>query len=315
MDKIECMRAFKQVVDAGGYAAAAREMGLTRSTVNKYVSFLEHELNAQLLISSTRKVRPSQTGLAFYDKCAALIADFDAAVSAVAQLQEQPQGRLRVNAPMSFGTMHLSPVVAEFMRLHPALQLELSLSDRRVDPIEEGFDISIRITEPLVSTSLMVKELAQTEHLLCASAAYLEMHGHPKHPRDLLSHRCLHYGYNHSGSQWQLTGPDGEMSVSINCAMWSNNGEVLRDAAIAGAGIALLPTFIASQALKKGVLLEVLSDFSPPPLTLCALYPRHRHLSSKVQLFVQFLAENLSCLPGWYATQLHENNNRSPSAN
>ena len=299
MDKIDCMRAFKQVVDSGGYAAAAREMGLTRSTVNKYVSFLERELNAQLLISSTRKVRPSQTGLAFYDKCAALIDDFDEAVSAISQLQEKPQGRLRVNAPMSFGTMHLSPVVAEFMRQHPDLQLELSLSDRRVDPIEEGFDISIRISEPQQSTSLIVKELAITQHLLCASPAYIKSAGNPQHPRELLEHRCLHYGYNHSGSHWQLAGPEGEMSVPINCAMWSNNGTVLRDAAVADGGIVMLPTFIACDALNAGQLIEVLPDFSPPDLTLCALYPRHRHLSSKVQLFVSFIAERLSGRDGW----------------
>lgn len=299
MDKLDCMRAFKQVVDSGGYAAAAREMGLTRSTVNKYVSYLERELNTQLLISSTRKVRPSETGLAFYDKCTALISDFDEAVSAISQLQEKPQGRLRVNAPMSFGTLHLSPVVAEFIQQYPALQLELSLSDRRVDPLEEGFDISIRITEPVVSTSLIVKELAQTKHLLCASPAYIETAGHPKHPRELTTHRCLHYGYNHSGSHWQLSGPEGDLSVPIQCSLWSNNGEVLRDAAIANGGIALLPTFIACEALNTGQLVEVLPDFSPPDLTLCALYPRHRHLSSKVQLFVQFVAEHLADRDGW----------------
>lgn len=299
MDKIDCMRAFKQVVDSGGYAAAAREMGLTRSTVNKYVAFLERELNAQLLISSTRKVRASETGLAFYDKCTALLADYDEAVSAISQLQETPQGRMRINAPMSFGTLHLSPVVAAFMHLHPALQLEVSLSDRRVDPIEEGYDISIRISDPQISTSLIVKELASTKHVLCASPAYLHQAQDLEHPRDLMNHRCLHYGYNHSGSHWLLSGPEGEMSVPINCSMWSNNGEVLRDAAIAGGGIALLPTFIACDALSANQLVEVLPDFSPPDLTLCALYPRHRHLSSKVQLFVQFVAEHLSDQNGW----------------
>lgn len=299
MDKIDCMRAFKQVVDSGGYAAAARHMGLTRSTVNKYVSFLERELNTQLLISSTRKVRPSEAGLAFYDRCAALISDFDEAVSAVAQLQEKPHGRLRINAPMSFGTLHLSALVAKFVQLYPALQLELSLSDRLIDPIEEGFDISIRITAPQVSTSLISKELAKTQIILCASPAYLAASGQPQHPRELLKHRCLHYGYNHSRSHWQLSGPDGEISVPIGCALWSNNGEVLRDAAIADAGIALLPTFIACHALNAGQLVEVLSDFRPPDLMLCALYPRHRHLSSKVQLFVQFIAEHLNGSVGW----------------
>lgn len=293
MDKIECMRAFKQVVDSGGYAAAAREMGLTRSTVNKYVSFLERELNVQLLVSSTRKVRPSDTGLAFYDKCSALISDYDEAVAEISQLQEKPQGRLRINAPMSFGTMYLSKVVAEFMQLHPALHIEVSLADRMVDLIEEGFDISIRIIEPKPSTSLITKELAQTQRILCASPAYLKEAGEPQHPRELVKHRCLHYGYNFSGSHWALNGPDGEMSVPISCAFWSNNGQFLRDAAIAGGGISLLPTFMASEALEKGLLVEVLPRYRPPNSVLCAIYPRHRHLSSKVQLFVQFVSERL----------------------
>ena len=299
MDKIDCMRAFKQVVDSGGYAAAAREMGMTRSTVNKYVSHLERELNTQLLVSSTRKVRPTEMGLAFYDKCATLISDYDEAVATIGQLQAQPQGRLRINAPMSFGTMHLSKIVADFMQLHPAVHIELSLSDRMVDPIEEGFDISIRISEPITLTSLISKELAQTQRILCASPGYLAITGQLKHPRELIQHRCLHYGYNQSGSHWQLTGPDGDMSVPITCAMWSNNGEVLRDAAIADGGITLLPTFVACNALSEGQLVEVLGEFKPPNAILYALYPRHRHLSSKVQLFVNFVAERLGDRDGW----------------
>ncbi len=299
MDKIDCMRAFKQVVDSGGYAAAARDMGMTRSTVNKYVSHLEHELNTQLLVSSTRKVRPTETGLAFYDKCVVLIGDYDEAIATISQLQAQPQGRLRINAPMSFGTMHLSKIVADFMQLHPAVHIELSLADRMVDPIEEGFDISIRISEPRTLTSLISKELAQTQRILCASPDYLATTGKLQHPRELVQHRCLHYGYNQSGSHWQLTGPDGDMNVPITCAMWSNNGEVLRDAAIADGGITLLPTFVACDALRTGQLVEVLGDFKPPNSILFALYPRHRHLSSKVQLFVNFVEERLDDRDGW----------------
>ncbi len=299
MDKLDCMRAFKLVVEHGGYAAAARAMGLSRSTASKYVSHLESELNTQLLVRNTRTVRPSETGLAFYDKCITLLSDFDEASAAISQLQDNPQGRLRINAPMSFGTLHLSPIVAKFMRLHPSLHIEVKLDDRMIDPIEEGFDISIRISEPQVSTSLITKEIAQTEHLICASPEYIKTAGQPQHPRELFHHRCLHYGYSNSGSHWQLHDSNGEISVPIACAMRSNNGEILRDAAIEAGGIVLIPRFLAVDALESGKLREVLPEFKPRHAMLCAIYPRNRHLSRKVQLFVQFVIEQIGSVPGW----------------
>lgn len=297
MDKLDCMRAFKQVVESGGYAAAAREMGLTRSTVNKHVASLERELNTQLLVSSTRNVKPSEIGMAFYDRCLRILSDYDEAVVAISQMHTVPQGTLRINAPMSFGTMHLSKTVAEFMKLHESVHIELALTDRLVDPIEEGFDITIRVGEPQVSTSLITREIANVEVLLCASPGYIKKYGEPQHPRELVNHRCLHYGYNHAGSYWQLTDVDGEMSVPISCAMWSNNGEVLRDAAIEGAGISLIPAFMLDREIADGELVEVLPRFRPRDGVVCAIYPRHRHLSSKVQLFVQFIVERLGSMP------------------
>lgn len=294
MDKLDCMRAFKQVVDCGGYAAAARAMGLTRSTVNKHVSFLEAELQTQLLVRSTRKVRATESGLAFYDRCTELLSNFDEAVAAVGQLQATPQGKLRINAPMSYGTMHLSAVVAEFMARYPALHIELALSDRKVDPIEEGFDVTIRISTPQMSSSLLSREIAISQGVVCASPDYLRRHGTPWHPDELIQHRCLQYGFQTSGSYWQLHGPDGDLSVPITCAMWSNNGEVLRDAAVQHGGIASLPVFIAQSALDDGRLIEVLPQFKPPDRVICAIYPRHRHLSSKVRLFVDFIAVRLA---------------------
>lgn len=291
MDKFESMRAFKQVVDSNGFAAAAREMGLTRSTVNKYVANLENELGTQLLARSTRRVSPTETGQAFYDRCVGILSDLDEAISAVSLLQETPQGRLRINAPMSFGTLHLTKAVAAFMKLHEKVHVELALTDRFIDPIEEGVDVTIRISEPLVSTSLVTREISRARRLLCASPNYLKAFGEPEHPRDLHEHRCLQYGHHTSGSHWQLTGPDGEHSVAINCAMWSNNGQALNDAAVLDQGIAILPTFIAGDALTSGRLQEILPAYRPRDITVCAIYPRHRHLSAKVQLFVQFMVD------------------------
>lgn len=299
MDKFESMRAFTRVVEAGGFAAAARQMGLSRSVVNKSVKRLEEELGTQLLRRSTRQVTPTETGLAFYDRCLQILGELDAAISAVTELQEQPTGNFRVNAPMSFGTLHLSSVVAEFMTRYPDVRVELVLNDRFVDPIEEGFDMTLRIAEPITSTSLVAREIVTARRTLCASPEYLREFGAPSTPAELKQHRCLHYGYLDSGSQWRLTGPNGTHSYPIECAMWSNNGEVLRDAAINNQGIALLPTFIVGEALQTGRLQSILNAYSTPEIVLSALYPRHRFLSTKVRLFVDLLQERFGGRPYW----------------
>jgi len=294
VDRFESMRAFAKVVEEGGFAAAARAMGLSRSVVNKAVINLENELGAQLLRRSTRQVTTTDTGIAFYERAVAILDELEQAVLAVKELQERPTGNLRVNAPMSFGTLHLAPVVADFMARYPDVHVELVLNDRFVDPIEEGFDVTIRIGEAACSTSLIARQIADSERVLCASPGYLERHGEPFDAIELKDHRCLHYGYLGSGNHWKLKGPRGEHTYAIQCVMWSNNGEILREAAIENQGIALLPTFIVGQALQAGELRTILTEFASPATSLCALYPRHRHLSSKVRLFVDALEERFA---------------------
>ena len=303
MDRFESIRAFARVVEEGGFAAAARRMGLSRSVVNRAVIALEDRLGTQLLIRSTRQVTPTETGLAFYDRALGILNELDSAIASVTELQEHPTGNLRVNAPMSFGTMHLASLVADFMRTHPDVRVELMLSDRFIDPIEEGFDVTLRVAEDAPSTSLIVRNIAPAKRVLCASPEYLADAGEPETPKDLRLHRCLHYGYLDSGSQWRLKGPDGDRAWAINCVMWSNNGETLRDAAIGGQGIALLPTFIVGEALQDGQLRTLLTEFSPPEIVLSAVYPRHRHLSAKVTLFVDLLVERYGGLPYWDLVQ------------
>ena len=301
IDRFESIRTFIQVIEAGGFAAAARTMGVSRSVVNKHVIQLENTLGTQLLRRSTRQVTPTETGLAFYDRCVHIISELEAAVSAVTELQEKPAGNLRVNAPMSFGTLHLSALVADYMAQFPDVRVELVLNDRFVDPIEEGFDVTVRIGVPSVMTSLVVTEIVAAQRVLCASPGYLKTHGEPAQPSDLKHHRCLHYGYQTTGSQWRLNGPDGELSAPIQCVMWSNNGEVLKSAAVKNQGIALLPTFIAGEALQSGELRTVLADYQPTAATLCILYPRHRHLSAKVRLFVDLVIARFAQRPYWDA--------------
>ena len=298
MDKIASLRAFVQVVEAGGFAAAAREMGTTRSTVNKLVIALETSLGSPLLTRSTRKVVPTETGLAFYERSLDILNRYDEAISAVVELQERPTGRLRVNAPMSFGAQHLSPLIGRYMAEYPDVHVDLVLSDRFVDPIEEGFDITFRIGESQTLTSLVTVEVMAIERLMCASPAYLEQAPRLETPNDLTLHRCLHYGYLDSGNRWRLHAQNGmasdARSYPINCVMWSNNGTVLYHAALADQGITMLPSFIVGPALADQRLQPVLADYGPTPIYLSALYPRRRHLSTKVRLLLDMVMAQYS---------------------
>lgn len=291
MDKFESIRAFTQVVNSGGFAAAAREMGLSRSQVNKLVIALENELGVQLLHRSTRVVTPTETGLAFHERCVEILASLEEAARSITQLQAEPRGRLRVNAPMTFGTMHLAPALADFLVKYPDLQVQLTLNDRFVDPIEEGFDVTVRIAKPQEVASLIVHPLTPAPRVLCAAPSYLEAKGTPTHPDELRHHSCLHYGQLAIEAQWTLIGAAGEQTISVNGVLCSNNGEVLKDAAVRGLGIALLPTFIVKPELQQGTLQIVLPDYHPPELSISVIYPVNRHLTTKVRLLVDFLQE------------------------
>lgn len=298
MDKLASMRAFVRVVENSSFAGAAREMGLTRSAVNKLVVNLETDLGAQLLQRTTRRVSPTAMGLAYYDRCRNILAAVEAADLAVARLQAEPKGLLRANAPMSFGMSHLAPMLAEFMGRYPELQVQLHLSDRFVDPIEEGFDLTLRITATAETGALVARKLAPIRRVLCAAPAYLQQVGMPVCPQDLRERTCLQYGLLTQGDRWKLSGPDGEHAIAIQPRLWANNGEVLREAALQGLGIALLPTFIVGDCLATGQLQVVLPNYAPPAIAAYAVYPANRYLSVKVRLLVDFLAERLT-EPAW----------------
>jgi DNA-binding transcriptional LysR family regulator len=289
MDKLESMRAFTQVAIYGGFAPAARAMGLSRSNVNKLVVALENELGVQLFHRSTRVVTLTEMGLAFYQRCVDILAAIAAAERAVMQLHDEPKGNLKINAPMTFGTMHLAPVLADFALRYPDLRVQLTLNDRFVDPIEEGLDLTIRIAKPQKSKSLIFHPLAPVRLLLCAAPSYLAKHGIPAHPDRLRQHSCLHYGQIISNGSWELGREARHISIPIAGSLCSNNGEVLKDAAVKGLGITLLPEFIVKAEIDRGNLQTILPDYEPTPLILCIIYPTDRHLSTKVRLLIDFL--------------------------
>jgi DNA-binding transcriptional LysR family regulator len=290
MDKLASLRAFVKVVELGSFSEAARQLRLSRSAVSKYIGDLEDSLGVQLLNRTTRHASPNENGQAYFERAMSILADIDAADQAVTHLQSTPRGLLRVNAPMSFGTLRLGPAIADFMEKYPELQIHLFLSDDLVDPVHEGFDVTLRIAE-LESSSLIARKIIPIERVICASPGYLDRHTVPTHPSELRSHTLLTYGFLLTGNQWKLTGPDGDHWIQPSWLLCANNAEVLRDAAIKGRGIALLPTFIAGAALREGKLRTALDNYKAPPLSLYAIYPPTRFLPAKVRLFIDFLVE------------------------
>ena len=291
MDKFESLKAFITVVEEGGFAAAARKLQLSRSAVNKFVINLENQLGVQLFYRTTRKVTPTDTGLAFYERCLDILSSLEEAELSVSQQHSQPKGTLKINAPMSFGISFLGSKVAEFMTRYGDIEIQLTLEDRFVDPISEGYDLVIRVGSPPQSPNLIVNKIKVIPRIICAAPSYLQAKGIPQDPHDLKHHSCLHYGYLSTICQWLLIKDGEEEKVNVNGIFCSNNGEVLRDAAVKGLGIVMLPTFIVERELERGELQIILPNYQSPELTLCVIYPVNRHLSTKVQLFTQFLQE------------------------
>jgi len=300
MDKLDAMNAFTKVVAAGSYAEAARRLGLTRSAVSKAVMELEQILGARLLDRTTRRVTPTEAGRAYYQRTLSILAEIEETELQISRLHEEPRGVLKVNAPMSFGILYLGEAVAAFMTRYPELQVELVLNDRFIDPLEEGVDVTVRIGE-LADSSLIARRLAPAHRVLVAAPGYIARHGTPETLAALAEHRCLAYGHMAATHRWQLTADGAATAVQINAALCSNNGEVLRAAALAGNGIANLPTFLVGPDIAAGRLVPVLPHNPPTSLGIFALYAPNRYLAAKTRLFIDFLAGRFGDPPAWDA--------------
>lgn len=298
MDKFGAMHAFTKVVASGSFSEAARALGVTRSAVSKAVMELEQNLGARLLDRTTRRVRATEAGLAYYERCIDILAHVEETEMQVSRLHDEPKGVLKINAPTSFGTLYLGALVAEFLCSYSDLKIEMTLNDRFIDPIEEGVDITIRIAN-LTDTSLIARKLANAPRVLVASPEYLDKYGEPKTVDDLANHKCLNYGHTTTLQRWQLTNGSRVINVPINSALCSNNGEILRHAALAGHGIALLPSFIVGPDLRKDKLRRVLVKYPPLELGIFALYAPNKYMAAKSRVFIDFLLKKLGGTPIW----------------
>ena len=290
MDTLDAMRVFVAVVERNGFSAAAEALGVSTAGVTRQVAALEKRLSTRLLHRTTRRVSPTSAGAAYYAQCVRLLAEFDALEASVGAQALEPSGTLRINAPVSWGIARLGPLLAGYRQRYPQVELDLALSDRLVDMVEEGYDVALRITrEP--SPALIARRLGQARITLCAAPAYLAAHGTPATPQDLAAHDCLGYSYWASGNQWPLHGPGGEVRVAVNSILQANNGDVLREAAIAGLGVILQPDFLLEQALADGRLVRVLPDWEVPPIGIFAVYTSRSHLAPKVRSFIDYLVD------------------------
>jgi len=296
---LDSMALFARVVEAGGFSAAARELGLSKGSVSKRVARLEDRLGVRLLNRTTRRLSLSEAGEAFYAGCRRMVSEAEAAERTVTHLASAPRGTLRVNAPMSFGQQHLAPALTAFLERYPELAVDLVLDDREVNLVQDGFDVGVRIMA-LRDSSLIARRLAPSRALVCGAPRYLATHGAPARPEDLTRHACLLYSYQTDPGVWILRGPAGERRVRVNGRLRANNGEALREAAIAGFGLVLMPSFIVGPEIRRGLLAPVLRDWTAgDPVGIHAIYPAGRNLSPKVRVFVDFLAERFGPEPYW----------------
>lgn len=299
MDKLDAMNVLVKVVATGSFAEAARRLGVTRSAISKAITQLEEALGARLLDRTTRRVTPTEAGLAYYERCLAILAQVEETEAQISRLHDEPRGVLKVNGPMSFGVRYLGASVAEFMSRYDGLKVELMLTDRMVDPLEEGVDVTVRIGA-MVDSSLIARKIATVRVVLAASPEYLARFGEPEVPGDLSRHACLHYGATTTVPRWQLTENGSPVTVPIAASLSSNNGDALREAALRGIGIGRLPTFLIGEDLAAGRLKVVLADYAPQDVVIHALYAPNRFLAAKTRVFIDFLVERFAH-PPWEA--------------
>jgi DNA-binding transcriptional LysR family regulator len=297
MDRLGEYEGFLRVAQTGSFTAAAADLGLSASAVSKQVRSLEDRLGVRLLNRTTRRVALTDEGRAFSERVEAIVADIAEAESALTAALSQPRGRLRVGAPMDFGRRHLAEPLARFAAAQPLVEIEVELSDRFVDIIEEGLDLVVRIGG-LSDSSLVSRRIAPCRRVVCASPAYLDAHGRPEAIDELTTHRRIGYAYEADRS-WQFETPDGPVRANPPVGHRSNNGEMTRAMLLAGLGIALLPTFIVADELRAGRLEALLTDRIRSEIPIHAVYPHRKHLSAKVRAFVDHLVEHCGTAPYW----------------
>jgi len=300
MDRLTSMTTFVKVVEHGGFSAAARALDISPSMVTTHVQALEERLGVRLLNRSTRRVGLTEVGQAYFERCVQILAELDDADQVAQALHSTPRGTLRLNTSIVMPPF-IGPVIAEYVKRYPDVGVEMVISDRMVDLVEEGYYISIRIT-PIPDSSLIVRSLASYQLVVCATPEYLAARGVPRQPSDLMHHNCLVFSQSHWDSEWRFAGPGGEQRIQVSGNMRSNSAVALRLAALHGQGLLATMSFQVADDIKSGRLIPVLDEFMATELSILAVYPHRHRLSAKVRSFIDMLARHFREDPLWAAS-------------
>lgn len=288
---------FVAVAEAGSFTGAAEALNSTVASTSRRIRGLEQRLGSRLFNRTTRRVSLTEAGEIYYQQVRRMLNELRDTEERLSELAAEPRGQLRITAPLSYGVSRLGPLVASFAARHSGLQIQLQLDDRRVDIVDAGHDLALRIGQ-LLDSSLVARPIADIPLFICASPRYLDRHGTPRRPSDLPAHNCLHYNNVSLREEWRLRETGATRSIAVKGSFCSNNGDVLCQAATEGLGIALLPDFIVERRIAEGRLVRILVGFEPRPLTLYALYPSRHFVPGKIKLFLDFLAGALGPEPG-----------------
>ncbi|MES2878716.1 MAG: LysR family transcriptional regulator [Pseudomonadota bacterium] len=296
MDRFLEMQTFAAVVDAGSFVKAAETLGLSKAAMSRYVGDLETRLGVRLLHRTTRRLSLTGEGEVFYARSKELLAGVDEAEAEITSRTGAASGLLRVNAPVTFGILHLAPLWGVFRSQYPQVALDVTLADRVVDLVEEGYDVAIRIAT-LPNSTLISKRLTTTRMVLCASPQYLKTHGEPLHPAELAAHAVISYSYWSTKDEWHFEGPQGPVTVKTNPCIHTNSGDTCRAAALAHQGIILQPTFLVGDDLAAGTLVELMPQYRSLEMGIYAVYPTRKHVAPKVRALIDFLAGHFAKKP------------------
>lgn len=297
MSRLEEIATFVEIANCSSISEAAKRLGISKSMASRRLHALEERLHTQLIARTTRTLRLTDNGAAFHERSRGILADLEDAESSTSEDSGAARGLLRVTMPLSFGQLHLAPLIQEFVRSHPNLELHVNLGDARDDLVGEGFDVAIRIGN-LPDSTLVARRLCPIRLMICASPDYWDRHGRPLRPEDLMEHQALVHSHVDGAAYWNFGG-EPALRVRLNVRMRANSGELLRDAAINGMGVINEPTFIIYDALKSGELEPVLLDSYALQGAAYAVFPPSRHLPHKARLFIDFLAASLAGTPSW----------------
>ena len=299
MDRMRALEVFVEVVKREGFARAAEALETSAANVTRYISDFEAHLGTRLINRSSRKMSLTESGEALYERAKSILDDMAEAEAIASSTSMRARGLLRINAPISFGILHLAPLWPKFRQRYPEVELDIALIDRVVDIVEEGYDMAIRISRA-GTTSHAARKLATSHNIVCASPDYLRARGTPVRPSELSQHDCIGYTYAATGDEWNFTDAGNQpQSIKVSCAIHTNNGDTARSASLAGAGITWQPSFLIGDDLRAGRLVQLLPDFRMADIDILALYPSRRHLSAKVRVMIDFLADAFKGTPPW----------------